>query len=80
MVQRLRLLKDFRGLSLHPRQGMAFRARIQASDGSAADRDRVSRILRATLQLPAEPGHEPSSPAAPDQAAPIAHRRQRPSS
>jgi len=78
MLQRLRLLKDFLGIYLNQRQGMAFLERIQASDLSAADRDLVSRIIRATLKLPAEPGHEPSSPEAPDHSAPISHRRQCP--
>jgi hypothetical protein len=80
MFQRLKLLKDFLGIYLNQRQGMAFLERLQASDLSAADRDLVSRIIRATLKLPADPVHEPSSPEAPDHAAHIARRRQRPSS
>jgi len=78
MFQRLKLLKDFLGLYLNQRQGMAFLERIQTRDLSADDRDLVSRIMRATLKLPADPVHEPSSPEAPDQSAPISHRRQRP--
>ncbi len=78
MLQRLKLLKAFLGISLNRRQGIAFLERIQASDLSADDRDLVSRIIRATLKLPADPVHEPSSPEAPAHAAPISRRRQRP--
>lgn len=80
MFQRLKLLKDFLGIYLNQRQGRAFLERIQGSDLSAADRDLVSRIMRATLKLPADPVHEPSSPEAPAHAAPISRRCQRPSS
>ena len=56
MFQRLKLLKDFLGIYLNQRQGIAFLERIQASDLSADDRDLVSRIIRATLKLPEAPG------------------------
>ena len=80
MFQRLKLLKDFLGVYLNRQQGMAFLERVQASDLSDADRDLVSRIIRATLKLPADPVHEPSSPEAPDHSARASRRRQRHSS
>jgi len=78
MLQWLKLLKDFLGIYLNRQQGIALLERIQASDLSADDRALVSRIMRATLKLPAPPVHEPSSPEAPDHAAQISRRRQRP--
>ena len=80
MLQRLKLLKDFLGVYLHRQQGMAFLERVHASHLSDADRDLVTRIIRATLKLPADPVHKPSSPAAPDHSAHISRRRQRSSS
>ena len=80
MFQRLKLLKDFLGLYLNRQQGMALLERVQASDLSDDDRALVSRIIRATLKLPDDPGQEPSSPEAPDHSAPTSRRRQRPSS
>ena len=77
MFQRLKLLKDFLGIYLNRRQGMAFLERIQASNLSADDRDLVSRIIRATLKLPDDRGHEPSSPDAPAPSAPASRRRHR---
>jgi hypothetical protein len=78
MLQRLKLLKDFLGIYLNRRQGIALLERIQASDLSADDRALVSRIIRAMLKLPADPAYEPSSPEAPDHSAQISRRRQRP--
>jgi hypothetical protein len=69
MLQRLKRLNGFLGIYLNQRQGLAFLERRQASDCSADDRDRVRRILRATLTLPADPVHAPSSPDVPDHAA-----------
>src|SRR6266436_6617604 len=65
MLQRLKLLKDLLGLSLSRRQAMALLERVQASNLSDADRNRVSHILRAMLRLPDESVQEPSSRAAP---------------
>ena len=65
MLQRLKLLKDLLGLSLSRRQAMALLERVQASNLSDADRNRVSHILRAMLRLPDESMQEPSSRAAP---------------
>ena len=70
MFQRLKLLKDFLGVYLNPHQGMALLERVQASNLSDADRDRVTRIIRTTLKLPDDLRHESSSPDAP---APSAH-------
>jgi hypothetical protein len=75
MLQRLKLLKDFLGVSLNRQQGMAFLERVQASTVSDADRALVTRIMRATLKLPAAPGHELSAPAAPDHTAHTSRRR-----
>ena len=77
MLQRLKLLKAFLGLYLNRQQGMAFLERVQASTVSDADRALVTRIMRATLTLPAAPGLEPSAPAASDQTAPPSRRRHR---
>ena len=65
MLQRLKLLKDLLGLYLSRRQAMALLERVQASNLSDADRNRVSHILRAMLRLPDESVQEPSSRAAP---------------
>ena len=74
MFQGLKLLKDFLSVYLNPHQGMALLEHVQASNLSDADRDRVTRIIRATLKLPDDPGDEPSSPDAP---APLAHASRR---
>jgi hypothetical protein len=65
MLQRLKLLKDLLGLYLSRRQAMALLERVQASNLSDDDRNRVSHILRAMLRLPDESVQEPSSCAAP---------------
>ena len=65
MLQRLKLLKDLLGLYLSRRQAMALLERVQASNLSDADRNRVSQILRAMLRLPDESVQEPSSLEAP---------------
>ncbi len=65
MLQRLKLLKDLLGIYLSRQQGMAFLERVQASNLSDADRALVTRIIRATLQLPDAPRPEPSAPEAP---------------
>ena len=56
MWQRLKLLKDLLGVYLNRRHGMAFLERVQASNLGEADRDLVTRILRAALRLPDAPG------------------------
>jgi len=53
MFQRLKVLKDVLGLYLNRHTGLALLERVQASDLSDADRDRVSRIMRTMLKLPA---------------------------
>ena len=65
MLQRLKLLKDLLGLYLSRRQAMALLERVQASNLSDDDRNRVSHILRAMLRLPDESVQEPSSREAP---------------
>jgi hypothetical protein len=70
MLPRLKLFKHLLGLYLNPHQGMALLERVQASNVSDADQDRVTRIIRATLKLPDDPGDEPASPEA---HAPSAH-------
>ena len=75
MLQRLKLFKHLLGIYLNPRQGMALLERVQASTLSDEDRDRVTRIMRATLKLPDAPGHEPSAPDAPDPSAHALRRR-----
>ena len=80
MFQRLKLLKDVLGLYLNRQKGMALLARVQASDLSDEDRARVSRIMRTMLQLPDDPGQEPSSPEASAPSAHASRRRQRRSS
>lgn len=77
MFQRLQRLKHLLGLFLSRHQGMVLLERVQASNFSAADRDRVSRILRAALRLPEAPGREPSAPAASPPPASAARRRAR---
>jgi hypothetical protein len=77
MLQRLKLLKDFLGVYLNRQQGRAFLERVQASNLSDADRDLVTRIIRATLKLPDDPVHKPSSPEAPDHSAHASCRRDR---
>ena len=77
MLQWLKLLKDFLGVYLNPHQGMALLEHVQASNLSDADRDRVTRIMRTTLKLPEDSGHEPSSPDAPAPSAHAARRRDR---
>ena len=52
MFDWLKLLKDLLGLFLRRQQGMALLERVQASNLSDEDRDRVTRIMRATLKLP----------------------------
>jgi hypothetical protein len=80
MFQRFKLLKDFLGVYLNRQQGMAFLERVQASNLSDADRDLVTRIIRATLKLPDAPVQEPSSPEAPDHTAQTSRHRPRRSS
>jgi len=65
MLQRLKLLKDLLGLYLSRRQAMALLERIQASNLSDDDRNRVNQILRAMLRLPDASLQEPSSLEAP---------------
>ena len=65
MFQRLKLLTHLLGLYLSPQQGMALLERVQASTLSDHDRDLITHIIRATLKLPDDPGHEPSAPEAP---------------
>ena len=65
MLQRLKLLKDLLGLYLSRRQAMALLERVQASNLSDDDRNRVSHILRAMLRLPDESVQEPSAREAP---------------
>jgi hypothetical protein len=65
MLQRLKLLKDLLGLYLSRRQAMALLERVQASNLSDDDRNRVSHILRAMLRLPDASVQEPSSLEAP---------------
>jgi uncharacterized protein YfaQ (DUF2300 family) len=65
MLQRLKLLKDLLGLYLSRRQAMALLERVQASNLSDADRNRVSQILRAMRRLPDESVQEPSALEAP---------------
>ena len=78
MLQRLKLLKDLLGVSLHRRQGMAWLARIHASNFSEADRALVTRILCPMLRLPDNREHQPSAPDVPAPSAPAACRGQRP--
>jgi hypothetical protein len=77
MFPRLKQLKDILGLYLNRHKGMALLARIQASDLSAEDRTRLSRIMRTMLKLPEEPGQESE---ASDPCTPASRRRQRHSS
>jgi hypothetical protein len=77
MLQRLRVLKDVLSLYLNRQTGLALLERVHASDFSDADRDRVSRIMRTMLKLPADPGHEPPWPEASTPSAPASRRRQR---
>src|SRR4029450_4590321 len=65
MFQRLKLLKDFLGVSLNRQRGSALLWRVQASNLSDADRALVTRIIRAMLKLPDASGQEPSAPEAP---------------
>ncbi len=51
MLQRLKLLKDLLGLYLSRRQAMALLERIQASNLSDDDRNRVNQILRLDPQV-----------------------------
>ena len=80
MLQRLKLLKDLLGVYLNRQQGLALLERVHASDLSDADRDRVSRIMRIMLQLPADPGHEPPLPEASTPSVHASRRRQHHSS
>jgi hypothetical protein len=65
ILQRLKLLKDLLGLYLSRRQAMALLERVQASNLSDDDRNRVSQILRAMLRLPDKSVQEPSALEAP---------------
>ena len=65
MLQRLKLFTRLLGVYLNPQQGMALLERVNASNLSDADRDCITRIMRALLQLPEARGHEPSAPDAP---------------
>ena len=80
MFQGLKLLKRLLGLYLSRQQGLALLERVQASNLSDADRDLVTRIIRATLKLPDAPGQEPSAPEAPDHTAQTSRHRPRRSS
>ncbi len=77
MLHRLKLLKALLGIYLNRQRGMAFLERVQASNLSEADRALVTRIIRATLQLPDAPGPESASPEAPDHTAHPSRRRHR---
>jgi|SRR5215475_2577493 len=65
------------GVYLNRHQGMALLERVQASNLSDADRALVTRLIRATLKLPDDRGHEPSAPEAPDHPMHTARRRHR---
>jgi hypothetical protein len=65
MLQRLKRLKDLLGLYLSRRQAMALLERVQASNLSNDDRNRVSHSLRAMLRLPDESVQGPTSREAP---------------
>ena len=77
MLQRLKVLKDVLNLYLNRQTGLALLERVQASDLSDADRDRVSRIMHTMLKLPADPGHEPPLPEASTPSAHASRRCQR---
>lgn len=74
MLQRLKLLKDLLGVALNRRHGRAFLERVQASNLRDEDRDLVTRLIRATLRLPEDHVHEPSSP---EVSAPSVHAARR---
>ncbi len=80
MFPRLKVLKDVLSLYLNRQTGLALLERVQASDLSDADRDRVSRIMRTMLKLPADPVHEPPLPEASTPSAQASRCRQRHSS
>jgi hypothetical protein len=80
MFQRLQLLKRLLGLFLSRHQGLALLERVQASNLSEADRNRVSYIMRTLLRLPDAPGDEPAAPATPAPSAPASRRQERPTS
>jgi len=80
MFQRLKLLKRLLCLYLSRQQGMALLERVEASTLSNEDRDLVTRLIRATLRLPDDRVHEPSSPEASAPSAHAARCRQRDSS
>ena len=80
MFQRLKLLQDFLGVALNLRHGRAFLELVQASNLRDEDRDLVTRLIRATLRLPDDRVHEPSSPEASAPSAHAARCRQRDSS
>ena len=65
MLRWLKLLKDLLSLYRSRRQAMALLERVQASNLSDDDRNRVSHILRAMLRLPDASVQEPSSLEAP---------------
>jgi hypothetical protein len=65
MFQRLKLLKRFLGVNLSPQQGMALLERIQSSTLSDQDRGLVTKIIRATVELPDKQLQEPSLPEVP---------------
>ena len=77
MFQRLKVLKDVLSLYLNRQAGLTLLERVQASDLSDADRDRVSRIMRTMLKLPADPVPEPPLPEASAPSAHASRRRQR---
>jgi hypothetical protein len=72
MWQRLKLLTALLGVFLNRRHGRALLARVHASNLGEADRDLVTRIMRATLRLSDAPVHErpardaPAAPASRD--------------
>lgn len=77
MFPRLQLLKRLLSLFLSRHQGMALLKRVQASNLSEAERDRVSRILRTMLWLPDASGDEPAAPEASVFSTPTLRRRDR---
>jgi hypothetical protein len=76
MWQRLKLLTVLLGVFLSRRHGRALLARVHASNLGEADRDLVTRILRAALRLPEAPVPERfvlDAPAAPASRDPDCH-------